>query len=361
MAASITEDHKPSTADKVKALLQQAEAGAQDVFTSDRYLHYLRAMSQFHHYSARNVLLILLQNPDATQVAGYTTWQRNFHRQVKHGEKGLVILGYTPIKRQVDVPQKDSLGNLVMNSDGTLATQRQTKVIPSFKPMYVFDVSQTDGEPLPQLVTTLSTSVERYQEFVETLISLSSCPVSFEDVPHGAHGYFSPAEQKIVVQKDMSESQTIKTLVHEIAHSRMHNENEPNLTYNREEVEAESMAFVVCNHLGIDTSDYSFPYIATWASGKEVKELQASLDRIQKAATTFIDQIDEAMDNAPEQIRDTLVSDLSAQRIGASPSSASPTELQQRITDACAAAANRNAIAPKPPALRDRGEEFALN
>ncbi len=283
--------------DKLKVLLEQAEQGTKDVFESDRYRNYLATMSKFHSYSFRTSLLILLQKPEASYVAGYSAWQKKFNRQVQKGAKGIQIIGYTPKKVDVEQEKKDSSGKAVIGADGKLVMEKITKQIPAFMPVYVYDVSQTAGEPLPQIINELDGSVEVYQDLLQAIKEVSPFPISFEDIQGGAKGFCDPANQKIVVNQGMSEAQTIKTSIHEVTHANLH-APELNLALNdrtdrrTREIEAESTAFVVCNHYGIDTSDYTFPYLATWSSTKELKELQSSLDTIQKQAGELIDKID---------------------------------------------------------------------
>ena len=283
--------------EKIQSLLEQAEQGIKEVFESDNYRNYLATMSKFHSYSFRNSLLIAMQKPEATFVAGYAAWQKTFKRQVQRGEKGIVIIGYTPKKVTVDQERKDDNGNTVIGADGKPVMDTVTKQIPSFTPVYVYDVSQTEGEPLPVLVNELDGSVETYQDLMTAITAVSPFPIVFEDIKGGAKGYCDPIAQKIAINNGMSDAQNIKTAIHEVTHADLH-APEINLTLNERtdrrtrEVEAESTAFVVCSHYGIDTSDYTFPYLATWSSDKELKELQSSLDTIQKQAGDLIDRID---------------------------------------------------------------------
>lgn len=283
--------------DKVKALLEQAEQGTRAVFESDKYRNYLATMAKFHSYSFRNTLLILMQKPEATYVAGYAAWQKKFKRQVQRGQKGIQIIGYTPRKIEVEQEKKDQKGKLVIGTDGKPEIEKVSKQIPSFTPVYVYDVSQTEGEPLPQLVNELEGRVEGYQHLLKAVREVSPFPITFENIPGGARGYCSPLEQKIVVQEGMSEVQNIKTIIHEVTHAALH---APEIDLpviertdrNTKEVEAESTAFIVCSHYGIDTSEYTFPYLASWSNTKELNELQSSLETIQKQASELIDKID---------------------------------------------------------------------
>jgi len=283
--------------DKLKALLEQAEQGTKDVFESDRYRNYLATMSKFHSYSFRNSLLILMQKPEASYVAGYSAWQKKFKRQVQRGENGIQIVGYTPKKVNVEQEKKDSTGKTVIGADGKPEKETVSRQIPYFTPVYVYDVSQTEGEPLPQLVNELNGSVEAYQDLMQAITEVSPFPISFEDIKGGAKGFCDPLAQRIAIQQGMSEAQSVKTAIHEVTHADLH-APEVNLSLNdrtdrrTREVEAESTAFVVCSHYGIDTSDYTFPYLASWSSTKELNELQSSLETIQKQAGELIDKID---------------------------------------------------------------------
>lgn len=283
--------------EQVKELLKRAEDGARAVFESDRYRNYLKTMSKFHNYSFRNTLLIYLQKPQASYVAGYVAWQKNFKRQVQKGEKGIQIVGYTPKNVMQEQEKKDAQGNVIHGSDGRPETETVTRKIPYFAPMYVYDVSQTEGEPLPRLVNELDGSVEAYQDLMTALREVSPFPIVFEDIHGGANGYCSPTDQKIAIRQGMSEAQTVKTTIHEITHADLH-APEIDLAIGdkkdrrTKEVEAESTAFIVCNHYGIDSSNYTFGYLATWSSTKELTELQNSLDTIQKQANELIDRID---------------------------------------------------------------------
>ena len=306
--------------DKLKELLERAEQGTKEVFESDKYRLYLATMAKFHSYSSRNSLLILLQKPEASYVAGYTAWQKKFNRQVQKGEKGIQIIGYTPKKIDVEQEKKDSSGKAIIGADGKPVMEKVTKQIPAFMPVYVYDVSQTAGEPLPQLINELDGSVEVYQDLLQAIKEVSPFPISFEDIQGGAKGYCDPANQKIVVNQGMSEAQTIKTSIHEVTHADLH-APELNLALNdrtdrrTREIEAESTAFVVCNHYGIDTADYTFPYLATWSSTKELKELQSSLDTIQKQAAELIDRIDNRLAELQKNRENQLFTEVTPDQV----------------------------------------------
>lgn len=281
---------------KSEDLLTTIEAGIKEIWNSDTYRAYLRTLSKFHSYSARNCLLILLQNPDATYVAGYRAWQKNFNRQVKRGEKGIAILGYTPQKVQVTVQVKDAAGQPVLDKDGNPTTRKEEKILPRYMPVYVYDISQTEGEPLPTIAPAeLTGDVQHYDEIMAALQAESPFPLIFEDPGQAdVKGYCSPAAKKIVIRPGMSQVQTIKTAIHEVAHACLHAENAEEKTRREKEVEAESVAYVVCDHFGIDTSDYSFAYLAGWSS-RELKEIEGSLTTIQAQAHQLIASIEKRM------------------------------------------------------------------
>ena len=345
------------SAQQVREITDKLEQGIKELFESERFKEYLRTMSKFYHYSFSNTLLIAMQKPEATYVAGYTSWQRNFDRQVMKGEKGIKILAPAPYKAKEEREKIDpSTQKPVLDADGKPVTETVEVMRPAFKVVSVFDISQTDGKELPDIIVDeLSGSVENYAAFFEALKQESPVPIAFEDIPGGAKGYFSPVENRIAIQEGMSEIQTIKTAIHEIAHAKLHSidrpepeptwkivmisdggtkrdflsgfasETEANEAAEREgwrfvdenrfewrleveedtsavqemrkdrhtkEVEAESVAYTVCQRYGIETSDYSFGYIAGWSSDKETKELKGSLETIRKTAAEMIDSID---------------------------------------------------------------------
>lgn len=285
-----------STMDRVKELTTKLEAGLKELVDSGKFKAFLDCMSKFHSYSFNNTMLILMQRPDATYVAGYQSWQRNFNRHVKAGEKGIQILAPSPYKKKVEQAKLDASGRIVKDHKGNSVMEEVEITIPAFKPVTVFDVAQTDGEPIPELVGNLDADVEAYISLKEALIDIAKVPVSFEEINGGAKGYFSPSEQKIVVQKDMPQTQTIKTLIHEIAHSELHDKTKPEpeekKDRNTKEVEAESVAYTVCAHFHINTDDYSFGYIAGWSKSLDFPEFKKSLDTIQKCANQLIGKIE---------------------------------------------------------------------
>ena len=288
-------------AQQVREITDKLEQGIKELFESERFKEYLRTMSKFYNYSFNNTLLIAMQKPEATYVAGYTSWQRNFDRQVMKGEKGIKILAPAPYKAQEEREKIDPLTQKpVIGADGKAVTETVEVLRPAFKVVSVFDVSQTDGKELPDIIVDeLKGTVENYEAFFDALRQESPVPISFEDIPGGAKGFFSPVESRIAIQEGMSEIQTVKTAIHEIAHAKLQafkpDEKaapEDKKDRHTKEVEAESVAYTVCQRYGIETSDYSFGYIAGWSSGKETKELKSSLDTIRKTAAEMIEGID---------------------------------------------------------------------
>ena len=288
-------------AQQVREITDKLEQGIKELFESERFKEYLRTMSKFYNYSFNNTLLIAMQKPEATYVAGYTSWQRNFDRQVMKGEKGIKILAPAPYKAQEEREKIDPLTQKpVIGADEKAVTETVEVLCPAFKVVSVFDVSQTDGKELPDIIVDeLKGTVENYEAFFDALRQESPVPISFEDIPGGAKGFFSPVESRIAIQEGMSEIQTVKTAIHEIAHAKLHafkpdekTTPEDRKDRHTKEVEAESVAYTVCQRYGIETSDYSFGYIAGWSSGKETKELKSSLDTIRKTAAEMIEGID---------------------------------------------------------------------
>ena len=288
-----------NSAERMKEIIDRLETGIQELFESERYKAYLTTMSKFHSYSFNNTLLIAMQGGQL--VAGYNKWRDDFHRNVKKGEKAIKILAPAPFKAKKEVQKLDAQGRPVMGKDGKPVTEVQEIQVPAFKIVSVFDVSQTEGEPLPSIgVEELTGSVERYGEFFKALEQTSPVPIGFEDIPGGSHGYYHLTEKRIAIQEGMSELQTLKTAIHEIAHSKLHAidpeapaiEQADRPDSRTREVQAESVAYAVCQHYGLDTSDYSFGYVAGWSSGKDLKELKASLETIRATAHELITTID---------------------------------------------------------------------
>lgn len=302
--AEKTQGKYPSQFEKVKEITDKLEAGIKELMESSKFKEYLKCLSKFHNYSLGNTILIAMQKPDATLVAGYTAWKNQFGRQVQKGEQGIRILAPTPYKKKMEVDIVDpSTGQARINPDGTKQTELKEIMVPAFKVVSVFDVSQTDGRPLPSIgVNELTGDVRQYEMFFEALKRSCPVPIGFEQIDSGAKGYYHTVEHRIALQEGMSQVQTIKTLIHEMTHQKLHSMDpkklppeEPRLTRNAKEVEAESVAYTVAQRFGIETSDYSFAYIAGWSAGKDTPELKASLDRIRKAADEMITGIDEQL------------------------------------------------------------------
>ena len=298
---------KQSNKDRIKEITAGIEQGIKELFESDRYRKYLTTMSRFHKYSLNNVMLIHSQRPDATLVAGFNKWKNSFGRHVKKGEKGIQILAPTPYKIKVEKEKLDPETKLPMiDENGDPVTEEKEVSIPMFKVVSVFDVSQTEGKPLPQLAYSLSGAVEHYEEFMEALKRTSTVPIKVEHTEKNVDGFFDLTNQSITIQAGMSEIQTVCAVIHEIAHSRLHNydhmteladDGETLLTpaekdRHTEEVEAESISYAVCQYFGIETSENSFGYIASWSQGKELKELRASLETINRTSSELISGIE---------------------------------------------------------------------
>lgn len=287
---------------KLDTIMKSLEEGVEKVFTSEQYQMYLQTMATFHNYSFNNTLLIAMQRPDATLLAGYQTWQKKFHRHVKRGEKGIKIIAPVPVKEKRQVEKIDEeTQEIVIGIDGQPETETVERILPRFRVTTVFDVSQTEGEPLPSLeVNELAGDVLIYEDFMKGLEELSPVPFQFQEIDSGAKGYYSNAEKLVAIQTGMSQAQTMKTAVHEMAHAILHDRDvmeENGITKDRmtKEVEAESVAYVVCNHFGLDTSDYSFNYVAGWSSGKEMSELRSSMDTIRLTSSKLIADITEKL------------------------------------------------------------------
>ena len=282
-----------SLRDRMKAITDVLEKGIRDVFDSGTYETYLKTMSRFHGYSMNNTLLIYLQKPDATRVAGYQAWQRKFHRSVRKGEKGIRILAPCPFKKTV--PESDSLDS---SESGANAPCSKIITVPAFRPVTVFDVSQTSGEPLPELVHPLQGDVEGYREFHDALQNVSPVPILYAELPNDMDGVYSRSDKTITIRRGMSEVQTVSALVHEIAHARLHDELPEDPAEWKDgrtmEVEAESVSYAVCSYYGIETGENSFGYIASWSKDKELPELKNSLNTIVRASSGLITEIDQA-------------------------------------------------------------------
>ena len=298
---------KPTNRERLQQITAGIEQGIKELFESEKYMRYLSVMSRFHRYSVNNTMLIYMQKPDATLVAGYNKWKNQFERHVKRGEHGITIIAPTPFKKKIEEQKLDPDTKAPMlDQDGKVIMEEREVEIPMFRPVKVFDVSQTDGKPLPELASTLSGSVQNYEAFMEALRRSAPVPLSVEPMAANMDGYFSPDQQLIAIRTGMSEVQTVSAAVHEIAHSKLHNyaqvqeeaaragDKEPpkKKDRNTEEVEAESISYAVCQYFGIQTGENSFGYIANWSQGKELPELRASLETINKAAGELIADID---------------------------------------------------------------------
>lgn len=290
---------KQSSRDRLKEITASIEDGIKELFQSESYAQYLQTMSRFHHYSVNNQVLIHMQKPDATLVAGFNKWKNQFGRNVIKGEHGIKIIAPTPFKKKIEQEKLDPDTQLPMlDADGKIITEEKTIQIPMYKPVTVFDVSQTEGKPLPQLAHDLSGNVANYDVFMEALRRSSPVPISIEVMGGGMDGYFDLEHQDIAIRKGMSEVQTVSAVIHEMAHALLHNrtkdteEKTPELSRSTEEVQAESISYAVCAYYGIATGDNSFGYIASWSKDKTLPELRESLEVISKTADGLINDID---------------------------------------------------------------------
>ena len=289
-------------AEKLKEITDRLEQGIAELFDSERYREYLKVMSKFHNYSFRNTVLIAMQKPDASLVAGFSAWKNNFGRNVMKGQKGIKIIAPSPFKIRQEVEKIDPhTQKPIIGKDGKPVTEEKEVKIPAYKVVSVFDVSQTEGKELPDIaVDELTGDVDRYKDFFAALEKTSPVPIAFENIEGGSHGYYHLEDKRIAINEGMSELQTLKTAIHEIAHAKLHDidlnapkDEQPRVDRRTREVEAESVAYTVCQHYGLDTSDYSFGYVAGWSSGRELSELKSSLETIRSAAAEIINSIDE--------------------------------------------------------------------
>ena len=289
-------------AEKLKEITDRLEQGIAELFDSERYKEYLKVMSKFHNYSFRNTVLIAMQKPDASLVAGFSAWKNNFERNVMKGQKGIKIIAPSPYKIKQEMQKIDPhTQKPIIGKDGKPVTEEKEVTIPAYKVVSVFDVSQTEGKELPDIaVDELTGDVDRYKDFFAALEKTSPVPIAFENIEGGSHGYYHLEDKRIAINEGMSELQTLKTAIHEIAHAKLHDidlnapkdEQQPHVDRRTREVEAESVAYTVCQHYGLDTSDYSFGYVAGWSSGRELSELKSSLETIRSAAAEIINSID---------------------------------------------------------------------
>ena len=283
---------------EMDAITTKLEKGVKDIFSSDNYKDYLNFCAKLPRYSVNNQILIMMQKPDATMCQSFTGW-KDMNRHVIKGEKGIRILAPAPYKMEREQDKLDSNGKAILDKDGEPVKEKVEVTINAFKPVSTFDVSQTDGDPVPSLgIAELTGSVDGYKTLFDAVTDVVPVPITFENIESGAKGYFHMEDNRIAVQEGMSEAQTLKTIIHEAAHQALHSKDAQEASSekkskNQKETEAESVAYVVCQHYGIDTSDYSFGYVASWSEGKEVPELKASLDTIRRTAADFITKIDE--------------------------------------------------------------------
>lgn len=322
-------ESRDKRADELHQITDKLEKGVKDVFQSDKYKQFLNVMAKFPRYSVNNIMLIMMQRPDAQLCQSFTGWKQ-MGRYVKKGEKGISILAPAPYKIEREQTKLDEKGRPVFDADGEPVKEKVEVTIRAFKVVKTFDLSQTDGKELPTIgPSELVGNIEGYPKLLQALQEISPVPVSFELIDGDAKGFYHLEDKKIVVQDGMSEVQTIKTLLHEMAHEKLHDkDNVPeakDISRNGKEVEAESVAYVVCQHYGINTSDYSFSYVAGWTEGKETPELKASLDKIRQTASEFIYQIDQKME--------VLMADKDQVQESAKTSSPFAQELMDKITE----------------------------
>ena len=290
-------DYYEMKREELREITDKLEQGVADIFASDRYKEMLDMIARFPEYSANNSLLILLQRPDARLCQSYTGW-KSMDRYVKKGEKGIKILAPTPYMVLRDEPKLDAAGKQIYDKDGEAVMETKEIKVIGYKVVNTFDISQTEGKELPTIgVNELTGDVNNYGMMFQALVDTCPVPIAFEKIGGGAKGYYHLVEERIAIQEGMSEVQTVKTAIHEMAHQKLHahQEKDQKQTRNSKEVEAESVAYTVCQHYGIDTSDYSFSYVVGWSEGKETPELKASLETIRKTAAEMIHAIDEKM------------------------------------------------------------------
>ena len=297
------------TKNNVNEITKKLSEGVKEIFEGDNYKKYLNTISKFHNYSTNNTILIARQNPEATLVAGFKSWENNFNRHVKKGEKGIKIIAPSPYKKKVMVEKVDPVSmEIKLDMNGNPEKEETEIKMTAYRIVSVFDVSQTEGEPLPQIAVELTDNVNEYEAFMQAIRQSTSIPIEFEDISDSAaNGYFDNAAQKIVIRKGMSESQSVETAIHELAHSILHNTdtNTEGAGKDRQtkEVEAESVAYTVCSHFGIDTSDYSFGYIAGWSSRREADELKQSLDTIRETSSELINSIEHLIPQLKKDVK----------------------------------------------------------
>ena len=294
-----------SREERMSQIQEKLEAGVREIFDSEKYKDYISTMAKFPHYSINNCILIVSQCPEASHVCGYKKWQTDFNRVVNRNEHGIMIIAPMTYKADVEEAVFDSENHPVLDSNGKQVTETVTREFQGFRPAYVFDVSQTSGDPLPTLATMLSGGVEDFEKMKDILVAISPVPISFEEITGGANGYFSPATQSIVVKEGMSELQTIKTMIHEIAHATLgHGGKDDKWDRETKEVQAESVAYWVTQMVGLDTSDYSFGYISGWSKDREVTELKENLDLIKTTADKISADLERELSKTAEKTKD---------------------------------------------------------
>ena len=284
--------------EELKNTMDMLERGVKEVFSSDKFKEYLNTMSKFHNYSVKNILWLQMQNPNARQIAGMKTWN-SLGRKITKGEKSLRILAPYKHKKEIEMDKLNpKINTQYIDKGGNPIKEKQKVEWISFKSVPVFDISQTNGKELPTLINELEGNVDNYDHMISSLVEVAKIPVEFENIKNGSKGYYHLVENRIAIKEDMSEEQTIKTIIHEIGHSRLHSldKQKDNPEREAQEIEAESIAFVVSKHFGIDTDGYSFGYVATWSEDKDLKQLEASLKTIQIEANSIIGEVEEKLE-----------------------------------------------------------------
>ena len=357
-------------AEKIKEITDRLEQGIQDLFDSDRFKEYLQVMSKFHNYSFNNTLLIAMQKPDATFVAGYNSWKNLFGRQVARGAKGIKVLAPSPYKIKKEVDKIDPKTNKPMTDKNGKPVKEETEItVPAFKVVSVFDVSQTEGKELPTIgVDELTGDVEQYADFFKATEQASPVPVGFEKIKSGAKGYYSQTDKRIAINEGMSELQNLKTLIHEIAHAKLHDidlnapakEQADRPDRRTREVQAESIAYTVCQHYMLDTSDYSFAYVAEWSSGRELSELKASLETIRNTASELIKEIDKNFAELTQNKEQTQAQETQAEEPTPEekqPEQEAPQEEKTDAAEPAAATPKAEKAATEEPTKKDAQTE----
>lgn len=297
----------------VSQLLEELKTGVKEFMTSEKYQEYLDFQSSLYNYSFNNCILIAMQKPEASMIGSFNFWKNN-NRYVNKGEKGIKIIAPNTSKRKVDIPTYDVNNKPIIDKDGKSVTDTvERTVITGFRLVSVFDVSQTSGEPLPNILKELSGNSSEAEKLIETIKKVSSVPINFEEIRSGAKGYYSPKESKIVINENMSNDQTAKTLIHEYTHSKLHNDlTEYNLDRSAAEIQAESTAYVVSKHFGLDTSEYSFAYVTSWANGKDLAELQNTLKVINDTSKIIINEIEDKLSAEYEKLEEKSKDNIKA-------------------------------------------------